>query len=74
MTTLTLEFTTDLNERQKAAVQMSLEALKAFLVSPNEIATEKNNALQKSCGDARKIVLNIQPKAKPEKTDATKSK
>lgn len=57
----------DLNPEQALAVGEAVAALEAFLIAPNESATEKNNALQRAAGKARKSVLNIQPKPKKEK-------
>lgn len=67
MTTLEFGIVPDLTVAQAAKVDEALTALKEFLVAPNETATEKNNALQKLAGEARKAVLNIQPKVKAKK-------
>lgn len=58
---------TDVTPVQRQALDAVGVALNEFLVAPNETATDKNNALQKLCGEARKAVLNIQPKVKETK-------
>lgn len=58
MSKITLAQTSEgLTPAQALAVGDALKALEAFLVADNETATEKNNALQKMSGLARKSIV-----------------
>lgn len=47
------------------AVVKALDAFKAFVLSPNETATDHNNALQKAAGEARKAIMGDAIKKAP---------